>query len=351
MEVAERVILGLVTGGNPYAEKLLQTLDKSEQYSKIVVICPKLDPIPIRNMITVKQAIGSSYYSVLREHKVDVLIHLGEVGCSSLKEDREELNGAPIVPVKTLIEACENSDINHLIYVSSSCVYSPAKTSWRTLSEEDLELSIPDRECSELIAEKLIQDYIFENPQINMAILRPAAVLGPSSDNDQIHESNFWKRISFVNSFPMQFTHEYDFIESIICSLKNRASGIFNVASQGVVFPGDIAEIIGRKKWYLPKILPFIVTALIVRALTFHRLKYYEWSFLKYPTVLSTSKSGVMLGFVPEFSSSEAVVDYLYGSDVKDMSVEITNAEQSETLNTGHAIFSKIPRFLKKRRN
>ena len=91
MEVAERVILGLVTGGNPYAEKLLQTLDKSEQYSKIVVICPKLNPISIRNMITVKQAIGSSYYSVLREHKVDVLVHLGEVGCSSLKEDREEL--------------------------------------------------------------------------------------------------------------------------------------------------------------------------------------------------------------------------------------------------------------------
>ena len=73
MEVAERVILGLVTGGNPYAEKLLQTLDKSEKYSKIVVICPKLNPISIRNMITVKQAIGSSYYSVLREHKVDAV--------------------------------------------------------------------------------------------------------------------------------------------------------------------------------------------------------------------------------------------------------------------------------------
>ncbi|MQG86952.1 MAG: NAD-dependent epimerase/dehydratase family protein [SAR202 cluster bacterium] len=334
MEVTERIILGVVTGGNPYAEKLLQTLDKSQRYSKIVVICPKLNPIPIRNMITVKQAVGSPYYSVLRDHKVDVLVHLGDVGCSSLKEEGEEPNETPIVLVKTLIEACENSDINHLIYVSSACVYCPDKTSWRTLSEEDLELSIPERECDELIAEKLIQDYIFENPQIDMAILRTATVLGPSSDNDQIHESNFWRRISFVNSFPVQFTHEYDFIESIICSLINRASGIFNIASQGVVAPGEIAEIIGRKKWYLPKILPFIVTALIVRALTFHRLKYYEWSFLKYPTVLSTSKSAVMLGFVPGFSSSEAVVDYLYSSEVKDMNVEITNAEQSETLDT-----------------
>ena len=36
MEVAERVILGVVTGGNPYAEKLLQTLDKSEKYSNIL---------------------------------------------------------------------------------------------------------------------------------------------------------------------------------------------------------------------------------------------------------------------------------------------------------------------------
>ena len=58
-----------------------------------------------------------------------------------------------------------------------------------------------------------------------------------------------------------------------------------------------------------------------------------------------------MLGFVPGFSSSEAVVDYLYSSEVKGMNVEITNAEQPETLDTEQVILSKIPRFLKKKRN
>ena len=104
----EQTVLGIVVGSNPYAEKLLQEVDKSNKYSKIVVICNDLNPISIRNMVTVKQDIYDSYYSVLREHKVHTLIHFGSLWCSEWDQDNRMDRQSSINAVDALIESCVN---------------------------------------------------------------------------------------------------------------------------------------------------------------------------------------------------------------------------------------------------
>ena len=342
------IVLGIVAGRNPYVEKFLQNLDKSGQYSKIVVICEGLKPVAVRNMVTVKQDIEKSYYSALREHKVNVLIHFGDIGCSHWKANGTQIESISDKLVNALIDSCDNSDIEHLIYISSSCVYSPVKSLWRTLGEEDLGNLNFENECEERLSEKKIEEYISENSQIGMTVLRPATILGPSSNVKYLVESNYWQRMSVINSYPIQFTHEYDFIDSLNVVLDTEATGTFNVASKGVVLPKEFSNIVERKIWSFPKALPFIAVNLIVRILTFHKLNYYEWSLFRHPIVLATSKVTDYFGFTPKFTSAEAVIDYLYSNEVRDMEVFISDGDMPADTHTEKGLGKWFLRIIRK---
>tara|TARA_A100001037_G_C15154055_1_gene642409 strand:+ start:13409 stop:14446 length:1038 start_codon:yes stop_codon:yes gene_type:complete len=313
--------LGIVAMKSPYVERFLMELDKLGLYSKIVVICESLEPIPIRNMIVVNQSVEASYYSALREHQVDVLVHLGVPVCTYKLSHNEEIS---VKLMTALLETCDNSDIQHLVYLSSSCVYKPFKDDWNALSETDITF-FPTDACNERIAENRLQDYIVDNPHINLTLLRPATVLGPSSGDLDVLESNSWRRIGIAKSLPMQFTHEYDLIDSIIKVVKDRVGGIYNVASLGVIYPREILEITGGKTWKFPKHIPFVLMSVLVRILTFHKLTRYEWSFLRRPLILSTAKFCEEVGFTPKFTSTDAAVEYLFSNDVSSLDVDLIN--------------------------
>lgn len=254
--------------------------------------------------------------SILAQHDIDAVVHLAYV----LNPGRRRVQARKVNVLGTehLVEACLNSDVDHVIYLSSTSVYGAYPDNPGFLTEDDPVRPLPGFQYSEdkVSAETRLIAFAEESPKASATILRCCPVVGPSADN--FIANAFYKpvlpRIGDADP-PMQFTHEDDLMDVVVKCLETKSAGtrevarrsaIYNVAGDDTIRWTEMAEVMGRRMLRLPPIAWRSLTSLAWGLGLQSDSPARGLDFIRYRWTASTDKLRRDLGVSLTYTSSEA---------------------------------------------
>jgi UDP-glucose 4-epimerase len=151
-----------------------------------------------------------------------------------------------------------------------------------------------------------------------VTVLRMAPLLGP---NVQTFMTRYLTRriVPTLLGFDplMQFLHEADAVAALKLAIDRDTPGVFNVAGRGVLPLSTVVKLAGR--FALP--LPRSVAAPLVGTLWVAQLAEAPSSFLDYLQYLCVADGELatrVLGFLPAYTTREAVLDFASAQHLRD---------------------------------
>ena len=245
--------------------------------------------------------------TLLAQHDINAVIHLAYV----LNPGRHRYKARKVNVLGTdhLMEACRNSDVSHVIYLSSTSVYGAHPDNPEFLTEEDPVRPIPGFQYSEdkVAAEGCLTAFSEESSAASVTILRGCPVMGPRADNfiaNAFHKP-ILPRIG-EDDPPMQFTHEDDLTDVIARCLETRPNGIYNVAGEGTIRWSQMAAVMGRRMLRLPPMAWRSLTSLAWGLGLQSDSPACGLDFIRYRWTASADKLKRDLGTNLKYTSSEA---------------------------------------------
>lgn len=143
-----------------------------------------------------------------------------------------------------------------------------------------------------------------------VTILRPCTIIGSSV---KTFKSTFLQQpvIPSILGFDplVQFIHESDVLRAFIMVIERDAPGVYNIAGDGVMPLSRAIRLARRTSVPLPERLLFLFGELAWNiGMGYAPAKHI--AFLKYPCVADGEKARVELGFIPVYTSQEALLSF-----------------------------------------
>ena len=200
--------------------------------------------------------------------------------------------------------------VRHLTLVSSASVYG-AWPNHPTPISEDVPVR-PNLEASWAVhhadAERTVLEWRDTAPQRTVAILRPAPVVS-SGLGGPIGEAMLAAAPIRTGSDdpPVQFLHLDDLASAVVLATRRRLSGVFNVAPDGWLSPGELRALLGaRPKIRLPMPLPKRLDRYVARRVG-HAAPEGLLPYTRYSWVAANDRLRAQ-GWSPRYSSAQAFV-------------------------------------------
>ena len=246
----------LVTGACGYlAGRIIGRLENipGVDYILAVDIRPPLKEFSSNKIEFHTLDVREPFPDILREHRIESVIHLAYV--MNPGHDRRAAWRVNVQGTANLLDACSNSGVQQICYLSSTSVYGAHPDNPEFLTEDSPVRPIRGFQYSEDKAEveTLLTEYAGSHPEVAVTVLRVCPVLGPNADN--FIAAAFSKPfLVAVRGYdpPMQFIHEDDLVDNFLSCLKAKPSGTFNLAGGGTIRWSEMARIFGRRLLNLP---------------------------------------------------------------------------------------------------
>jgi UDP-glucose 4-epimerase len=307
----------VITGVSGYiGSRLLSRLDEIPGIGKIVGIDirpPTKRPTKLRFYC---QGILQPLGEIFVENEVDTAVHLAFV----LKptHNREGARQVDIGGISNFLDACQQAQVKHILYLSSHTVYGAHPDIPVPLREEALLRPIAGFQYSwdKASAERMLTNFAISQKDVCLTILRSCPVIGPNAANSVV-TSMFKPVMIRVAGFDplLQFVHEDDLTELMIAMLIKKKAGTFNVAAAGEVRYTELAKLCGKRTVTLPDKLLRLVMSFSWRLHLQSESPASGLEFIKYTPVVSTEKLKTETGFQFRHSSKEAVISFLSATD------------------------------------
>jgi UDP-glucose 4-epimerase len=257
----------LVTGLSTYwGGRLAQALESFPEIDAIVGVDTREPTRELERTEYVK--VGNQHsliHRIVLAAEIDTVIDTRLV-VDSIATSRAAAHENNVIGTMNILAACAGADspVRRLVFKSSAHWYGCAQEDPAFFTEEMMRTHPPhtaiERDIVE--AEAAVADYAEKHPDVTVAILRCANVLGP--DVDTSHTRMFsLPMVPMVFGFDprYQFVHEDDIVHALEHCAFNDVDGVYNVAADGVLALSEVGSLIGKR--YLP-ILPPIGTGLAV---------------------------------------------------------------------------------------
>jgi UDP-glucose 4-epimerase len=247
---------------------------------------------------------------VFAAEAVDTVVHLGLLESPT----RETSYGHELEGVGTMqvLNACRRARTHKLIVRSFTWLYGARATNPAFLSEKHAlraHASDPFFQDKLAVEEQLLR---FRQPGQGrvVTVLRTAPIIGPSVDNFVTRYLRLARVPTVLGFDPLwQLLHEADAVSGLKLAVDRDAPGVFNLASEGVLPLSMAIRLVGRRRLALPR--PLLRPTL--GALWLSKRGDAPPSildYLQYACVADSSLAKSRLGFVPVFSSREALSDF-----------------------------------------
>jgi UDP-glucose 4-epimerase len=255
---------------------------------------------------------------VFAAEAVDTVVHLGLLE-SPTRETRHnhELEGVGTMQV---LNACRRARTHKLIVRSFTWLYGARATNPAFLSEKHgLRANGGEAFFQDKLAveEQLLR---FRQPGQGriVTVLRTAPIVGPSIDNFVTRYLRQARVPSVLGFDPLwQFLHEADAVAALKLAVDRDAPGVFNLASEGVLPLSMAIRLLGRARLPLPR--PVLRPTHGARWLAkVGGVPPGLLEYLQYACVADTSLAKSRLGFVPVFSSREALSDFASAEQLRE---------------------------------
>ena len=304
-----------VTGSSGYiGSRLLRYLEECGSYGLVAFdINPPV--IPIHDIQVYRLDINRDISSQLRESVVDTVVHLAEnnylVSNTSHQGDSQEQK---IQNLQSVLASSVEAGVAHIIYISSHTVYGtnrdlpiPITEVYQLTDDKEFSYSFDN-----VVIENILSQFSVDHPGCLVTILRCSPVLGPGANDNLLSIFNCTHPIGVLGyNPPFQFTHEDDLARIIELAVRDSSDGVFNLASDGVVFWREIANLLPFKPLVIPNIL--VIPLVLLNKIGFPTkaaTSRSAFNLMKFPVVLGTGLLKQELDYTPAYTSSETFTSF-----------------------------------------
>ena len=244
-----------VTGASGYiAGRLISRLHESDRVQTILATDIRPPPAPYsRKVKFVHWDITQSRPDIFATHKINAVVHLAYI----LNPGRcpDHARRVNVAGTDNVLQACEASEVRHILYLSSASVYGAHPDNPPFLTETDPIRPVEGFQYSEdkVAAESRLAVFSERNPSAVATILRVCPVMGPNADNfiARAFQKPILPAIADADP-PMQFLHEDDLIRALTLCLQQRPAGIYNLAPDDTIRWSEMVSMMNRPLIRLP---------------------------------------------------------------------------------------------------
>jgi nucleoside-diphosphate-sugar epimerase len=195
---------------------------------------------------------------------IDVLVELGAGDHDRRARRRESVT----IPATELITQAEQSDVGHIVLVSTAMVYGASPSNPIPLTEEAVLRPDPDFVFARQMAsaEQLVEQWRLSALGRSATVLRPVVIMSADDSSGLARALAAGSASRFGEQDPgSQFVHLDDVASAVVHVILQRLDGVFNVAPDGwipsdrvraltgermsIPLPSQVAELLGGARW------------------------------------------------------------------------------------------------------
>lgn len=255
---------------------------------------------------------------VLSAEQVNTVVHLALLESPTRETAyNHELEGVGTMQV---LNACRRARTHKLVVRSFTWLYGARATNPAFLSEKHpLRARASDVFFQDKLAvEEQLQRFRQPGQGRVVTVLRTAPIIGPSVENFVTRYLRLTRVPTVLGFDPLwQFLHEADAVAALKCAVDRDVPGVFNLASEGVLPLSMAVRLLGRTRLPLPRaLLRPTLGALWLAKVGDASPALME--YLQYACVADAALAKNRLGFVPVFSSREALMDFASAEQLRE---------------------------------
>jgi UDP-glucose 4-epimerase len=281
------------------------------------VVATDVRPVPERDQLEgvayeVCDVRSPELEKLLLTHAVDTVVHLAAIVSPGKYSTRELEYSIDVGGTENVVACALAAGVGHLVYTSSGAAYGYHEDNPAWIHEDD-----PLR-GNEAFAysdhkrrvEELLERERREHPELAQLVFRPGTILGEHASNPI---TAIFERPVVIgvqgSDVPFVLIWDEDVASCIVKGIRERKSGIYNLAGDGAITLREIARRIGKPYLALPATL--LEGALHVSNwLGLGNVGPEQVNFLRYRPVLSNQRLKSEFGFEPSCTSEECFERY-----------------------------------------
>lgn len=308
----------LITGAGGYlGRQLVETLAGQKRTGKSIAALDLRETTPADRIPGVRYVTcdirSPELNRVFRDFAPDVVVHLASIVTPGKRADRAFEYSVDVEGTENVLKACLHASVRRVIVTSSGAAYGYHADSPAWLAETDPLRGNPEFAYSDhkRLVEEMLERYRKTCPQLGQLVLRPGTILGKSTSNQitALFEKPFILGVRGA-AIPFVFIWDKDVVACILKGIREGATGIFNLAGDGVLSMKEIARLLGKP--YVPLPVSLLASALwLLKKLGMTQYGPEQINFLRYRPVLDNRRLKEEFGYIPEKTTREVFEHYL----------------------------------------
>lgn len=239
---------------------------------------------------------------------VDAIVHLAWQ--FDPIRDEQRMREVNVDGTRNVLEAAGATGVTTVVHASSATVYGAHPDNDFPLTESSPLRANPDFSYAwhKLEAERMIEAFQEDHPEVTVTVLRPAIVFGPNVQNfiSRMLEA---PRLTTVKGYepPLQLVHEEDVATALALAIARGLPGVYNVAADGWLTADEISEITRKKRVELPEAVAFSLAERLWK-LGVAEAPPGELHFVMHPWVVDNAKLRAA-GWRPRHTNRESLAE------------------------------------------
>jgi len=273
---------------------------------------------------------------VIARAGVDTVVHMNVIATPRQGGGRVSMKEINVIGTMQLLAACQKApSVRRLVVKSTAGVYGSSPRDPALFTEDTGAKVLPrggwGKDSVEV--EGYVRGFSRRRPDVDVAMLRLANIIGP---NIRTALTDYFSLpvVPTVLGYDgrLQFVHEDDALEALLLATTGPATGIVNIAGDGVLMLSQAARLAGRPTLPVPPAMSGLANAL------FRRTGLTDFSpeqlrFLSYGRALDTGRMRRDLGLEPRYTTREAFLDFVRGRRLRGpLSPDLVNAAEERVL-------------------
>ncbi len=308
----------LITGAGGYiGRQVVEALVNDRRGLKTIVAMDVRLPRPENQLSGVEyiaedvrsRTLGATFES----HGANIVVHLAAVVTPGRESDRNLEYSVDVLGTENVLKSCLAVGVSKIIYTSSGAAYGYRADNPEWLDETDQLRGNPEFAYSDhkRLVEEMLAVWREDHPELEQLIFRSGTILGSRADNQitALFEKPVMLGIMGSRS-PFVIIWDQDVVACIVKGIHEEATGIYNLAGDGVLTMREIAGLL--HKWYVP--LPAGLVKAVLWVLKRFKMTRYgpeQVNFLRYRPVLSNKRLKTEFGYTPKMTTREVFEYFL----------------------------------------
>jgi len=253
---------------------------------------------------------------VIARAAVDTVVHMNVIATPTSAGGRVSMKEINVIGTMQLLAACQKAPgVQRLVVKSTAGVYGSSPRDPAMFTEETGAKVLPHTGWGKdsVEVEGYVRGFSRRRPDVDVVQLRFANIIGPgirTALTDYLSLPVLPTVLGFDPRF--QLLHEDDSLEALRLATIGDATGVVNVAGDGVLLLSQAARMMGRPTVPVPGATTGAVGQ-VLRRLGRVDFTGEQLRFLSYGRVVDTTRMRTVLGFEPRYTTREAFSDFVRG--------------------------------------